>query len=280
MYKDLNDIEGDVSVEEEEDSNEVEEEKDDQSYDNENDDTNSGNDEEDNSQAEASQNKTMESAPKPSYNDQIPNDWFFPVFMSFVVYGPFVDANDRLACFETSDGSTHSNRGRAAKRQCEISEKADDRLHDNSNPRGYTTEQMFTSEALRLQQLAYEQTANESNLMALIAHETLLGRQIEAAERWAVLRCAEYNSENIYWQRCDTLIEQQSKLNLNIANFTKNVKIVSIEDETNKEYKVSQNDVVSLPSSSDDNNLFGLDSSYPKKKNKVSNSKYRDRLLG
>lgn len=76
MYKDLNDIEGDDSVEEEEDSNEVEEEKDYQSDNNENDDTNSGNDEEDNSQAEASQNKTMESAPKPSYNDQIPNDWF------------------------------------------------------------------------------------------------------------------------------------------------------------------------------------------------------------
>ena len=146
-------------------------------------------------------------------------------------------------------------------------------MHDNSNPRGYTTEQMFTSEALRLQRLAYEQTANESNLMALIAHETSLGRQIDAAERRAILRCAEYDPENRYWQRCDTLIEQQSKLNLNIASFTKDVKPVSIEDETNKEDKVSQNDVVILPSSSDDDSLFGLDSLTPKKKMKVSNIK-------
>ena len=83
MYKDLNDIEWDDSVEEEEDSNKVEEEKYDQSDDNENDDTSSGNDEEDNSQAEASQNKTTESAPKPSYNDQIPNNCFFPWFYVF-----------------------------------------------------------------------------------------------------------------------------------------------------------------------------------------------------
>jgi len=273
MYKDINDIEGDDSVEEEEDFNEVDEEKDAQSDDNEKDDTNSGNDEEDNNQAEASLNTPTKSASKPSYINQIPNDWFFPGFMSFVVYGPFVDANDRLACFETSDGSTESNRGRVAKRKAEISEKSDDRLHDNSNPRGYTTDQMFTSEALRLQRLAYEQTANESNLMALIAHETSLGRQIDAAERRAILRCAEYNPENIYWQRCDTLIEQQSKLNLNIASFTKDVKPVSIEDAINKEAKVSQNDVVILPSSSDDDSLFGLDSLTPTKKKKVSNSK-------
>lgn len=102
--------------------------------------------------------------------------------------------------------------------------------------------------------------------MALIAHETPLGRQIDAAERQAILRCAEYDPDNIYWQRCDTLIEQQSKLILNIASFTKDVKPVSIEDEMKKEAKVSQNDVVILPSSSDDDILFGLDSLTPKKK--------------
>ena len=55
----------------------------------------------------------------------MPNDWVLPSFMSFLVFGPFVDANDMLTCFEISDGSTNPNRGRAAKRKCEVSEKAD-----------------------------------------------------------------------------------------------------------------------------------------------------------
>ena len=95
----INDIEGDDSVEEEEYSSEVDEGKDAQSDDNKKDDTDSGNDEEDNNQAESNKNKPTKSASKPSYINQIPNDWFFSGFMSFVVYGPFVDSNDRLACF-------------------------------------------------------------------------------------------------------------------------------------------------------------------------------------
>ena len=51
--------------------------------------------------------------------------------MSFVVHDPFVETNDRLACFEISDGLNDSNRGRTAKIKCEISEKADNRSHDN-----------------------------------------------------------------------------------------------------------------------------------------------------
>ena len=80
--------------------------------------------------------------------------------MYFVLCGLFADANDRLACFEISDGSKNSNRGRDTKRKFEISEKADDRSHDNSNPIGHTTDQMLESAALRLQLLIYEQIKN------------------------------------------------------------------------------------------------------------------------
>ena len=93
--------------------------------------------------------------------------------------------------------------------------------------------------------------------MALIAHETSLVRHIKGAERRAVLYCAEYDPDNIYWKRCDTLIEQQSKLNMNTASFTKDLKPVSIEDETNKKAKVSQTEVILLPISSDDDSTFG-----------------------
>lgn len=59
---------------------------------------------------EESNNKPAKSASNPSHVDQMSNDWFSPGFVSFVVYGPFVDANDRLACFESIDGPTDSNR--------------------------------------------------------------------------------------------------------------------------------------------------------------------------
>ena len=66
--------------------------------------------------------------------------------MSFAANGSFANANNRLACFETSHGSTESNKGRTAKRKIEITEKADDQLDDNSNPRGYIIEQMLRME--------------------------------------------------------------------------------------------------------------------------------------
>ena len=78
----------------------------------------------------------------------MPNDWYFPSFIYFVVYGPFADANCRLLFFEISDGSTDPNKGRTTKIKFEISEKEDEQSHENSNPRGCETDQMFKSEAL------------------------------------------------------------------------------------------------------------------------------------
>ena len=76
--------------------------------------------------------------------------------------------------------------------------------------------------------------------MALIAHESSLGRQIDASKRRAELRCTEHDPENIHWQTCDALVEQKSKLNLSAANFAKNAKPASIEGKKNKEEKVLQ----------------------------------------
>ena len=157
----MNDVERDDSAEEQEDFNEVDGGKDAQSDDTECDDAKNSNDEEDNDQVEARKNKPAKSDSKLSCVDQIPNDQFSPIFMSFVVCGTFVDANDRLACFEISDGSTDPKRGRASKIKCEISEKVCDRSHKNSKRRGHITDQMLTSEALQLQQLACQQTTNE-----------------------------------------------------------------------------------------------------------------------
>ena len=74
MHKDMNDIEGDDSPEEEEDSNEVDKEKDTQSDDTECDDASSGDDEEDNDQVDARKSKPAKYMSKPSHFDQMPND--------------------------------------------------------------------------------------------------------------------------------------------------------------------------------------------------------------
>ena len=66
--------------------------------------------------------------------------------------------------------------------------------------------------------------------MALAVHESSLCMKTEASDAHAALRCAECDPDNICWHRCDSLIEEQSKLNLNITNFTKSLKPLSIED--------------------------------------------------
>ena len=49
---------------------------------------------------------------------------------------------------------------------------------------------------------------NESNLVGLIAHNTSIGRHIEAEERHAIVRCKDYDATKIYWKTCDNLIHQ------------------------------------------------------------------------
>ena len=46
-------------------------------------------------------------------------------------------------------------------------------------------------------------------MVALMGHSALLGRHIDASERRATIRCVNYNSNNVYWKKCDDLIEQQ-----------------------------------------------------------------------
>ena len=43
----------------------------------------------------------------------------FPGFMSFVVLGTFVEPNDRLSSFNTSDGSKGGGKSRSEKRKAE-----------------------------------------------------------------------------------------------------------------------------------------------------------------
>ena len=89
-------------------------------------------------------------------------------------------------------------------------------------------------EALTLQRLAHEQTTKESNLVALIAHESAIGRQIKASERRAFVRCKEYDASNMFWKHCDDLINKQAEITENIAKFTMNINPTNGDDEKKK----------------------------------------------
>ena len=47
----------------------------------------------------------------------VPTDWTFPGFISFVVYGPFADPHDRLCVFKISDEAPGLVQSRATKRK-------------------------------------------------------------------------------------------------------------------------------------------------------------------
>lgn len=89
----------------------------------------------------------------------------------------------------------------------------------------FTTNQQISMEALNLQWLACKQTTNESNLVALIAYESALGIQIEAAERKAFIRCKYYDASNIFWKNCVSLIAKQAEITENIAKCTLKMRI-------------------------------------------------------
>ena len=57
---------------------------------------------------------------------------------------------------------------------------------------------------------------NEQRLVALIAHEIAISRQIEAAKRRETMRCGNYDPENRYWKMMDELIEQQLDVTMSI----------------------------------------------------------------
>lgn len=85
-------------------------------------------------------------------DDDIPNNWFFPRFFAFVVFGPFANPSDKFACFEIMDLKKAARR--ASKRKSEEKERA----KDDHNKRGLTTDHKISMDALTLQRMAHDQT--------------------------------------------------------------------------------------------------------------------------
>ena len=80
----------------------------------------------------------------------IPQDWFFPSYFAFVMWGPFAEPKNRLTLMETKDRPKLVRRGRRQKRIDLLEEKNDRRRSDESNERGYSTDQTLAAQNLSL----------------------------------------------------------------------------------------------------------------------------------
>ena len=148
-----------------------------------------------------------------------PDDYIFPGFMAFIVWGPFAEPNDRLSLFDTSDASTGKAKSRAEKRSAEQMIKNEVRSNDTVNERGYTVDQRISYESLKLQKQAQVHVQDERTMIGLVAIENSLCKQVESAERRATVRCKEYDSNNIHWKRVDDLIEEHNEAIKNLKEF-------------------------------------------------------------
>ena len=88
-----------------------------------------------------------------------------------------------------------------------------------------------------LQKRSQEQLENESQLVALIAHESAMGRQIDAAERRATVRCKKYDDKNRFWMIVDQLMEEQAEVTRSIKHFNSNLNystenVVNLDENT------------------------------------------------
>ena len=140
--------------------------------------------------------------------------------MSFMVWGPFAEPNDRLSLFNTSDENEKGGKSRAKKRKADKLEKDQNRKDDNSNERGLTIDQKISYEALLIQQKSHVQHQNESTMVGLIAHEAAFSKRLDSAARMAALRCKEYDEENIHWKKVNEMEAQHSEIMKNLSSYT------------------------------------------------------------
>ena len=81
----------------------------------------------------------------------IPEDFIFPSFFVFVLWGPFVPADKRLPLTLVSDKGVKQGRSRSTQRAKDKNSKMIDLINDNENVRGFTTDQRIIVETLNAQ---------------------------------------------------------------------------------------------------------------------------------
>ena len=144
---------------------------------------------------------------------EVPEDFIFPGYMAFRQWGPFAAPEDRLLLFESKDAPKNAAAlSRAAKRKLDMEVKDVERATDDSSKRGFSTDQRISIEGFYLQRKMQKQQELDSSMVALIAHDASIGRQIEAAERRAIQRCPDFTATNVHWKVVEDLVSKQAEI--------------------------------------------------------------------
>ena len=144
---------------------------------------------------------------------EIPDNFIFPSFFVFVVWGPYADVNNRLNLTLVNDDNNTSDREtRKDNRKRSLEEKSEESRNDNFNKRGFTTVQQIELENLNERRLERNDRQRESLIVGLSIEEAALSNSIEKAEKRAEMRCGEYDPSNIFWKKVDALIEKHEEV--------------------------------------------------------------------
>ena len=87
-----------------------------------------------------------------------------------------------------------------------------ERMHDNKNNRGFSTDQRISIESMNINKKRLVHQQNETRLYGLSIQASAIQSQIESAETRANQRCLKYHKSNVYWKRVDALLEEQNEV--------------------------------------------------------------------
>ena len=113
-----------------------------------------------------------------------------------MLYGPFVKKSKQLSVFLHKGAPKTATKSRLEIKKEYANEKMKERSNDSNNRRGLTIDQKINIATYQLQKRLHKQMQNKQRLVALIAHESAISRQIEAAERRASMRCPKYHTNH------------------------------------------------------------------------------------
>ena len=119
----------------------------------------------------------------------------FKGYMSFMLYGPFVEPSRRLTIFSPSDVDKSLVNGRTAARGNKKTEKSLIR-NTSFEKRGFTNENLIDLTLIDIQAETLEQKKDESKLVAMTMSISSLNTQIDSATRRAERMCKEYDEKN------------------------------------------------------------------------------------
>jgi len=140
----------------------------------------------------------------------VPLNWIFPIYMAFVLWGPFVPFHRRLKSFLTGDAAPDQKKSRSEIRKEEATKKNAER--EMRYPMGYNMDQKISLASIYLQNKKIKQQQNKLATVNLSMQEQALINLIAAAERMAGYQCRDYNADHPAWKKVNALFKEQEDL--------------------------------------------------------------------